>query len=130
MRSTDEDNELLEAIKALQYEGTKADVLQNFKDQGNDMVKTKRWSDAKEFYTKGVAVLTSTSDEKWDKVEDPEEEASKLKILEEQIYVNRALCNLELSEPCCSVFSITADVTRELSIDYPRLRRCATGQPK
>ena len=98
MGSTDEDNELLEAIKALQYEGTKAEVLQNFKDQGNEMVGNKRWNDAKEFYTKGVAVLTSNADDKWDKPKNEQEEAASLKILEEQIYVNRALCNLELSE--------------------------------
>ena len=97
MRPTGDDNELLEAIKALQYEGTKAEVLQNFKDQGNEMVKNKRWQDAKEFYTKGIAVLTSKAD-KWDKQENEDADAASLKLLEEQIYVNRALCNLELSK--------------------------------
>lgn len=97
MRPTDEDNDLLEAMKALQYEGTKSEVVQNFKEQGNEMVKSKRWTDAKEFYTKGVAVLTS-KDDKWDQPENDDEEATKLRLLEEQIYINRALCNLELSE--------------------------------
>src|SRR5271163_5015772 len=90
-------NTALEAIRALQYEGTKAEIAQSFKEQGNEMVKAKMWRDAKEFYTKGVAVLTAKgADDKWEKGEDPELEAKKEKELEEQIYVNRALCNLEL----------------------------------
>ena len=117
MRSTDEDNELLEAIKALQHEGTKAEVLQNFKEQGNEMVKNKRWKDAKEFYTKGVAVLTSKADDKWDQPQDVREEGAKMKLLEEQIYVNRALCNLELSRQGASTFSILTDRDRKLSLD-------------
>lgn len=82
----------------MQYEGTKAEIAQGFKEQGNEMVKVKSWSDAKEFYTKGITVLTAKEvNEKWEKGEDPEKEAKKEKELEEQIYVNRALCNLELS---------------------------------
>jgi hypothetical protein len=97
-RTDGESNTALEAIRALQYEGTKAQIAQSFKEQGNEMVKAKMWRDAKEFYTKGVAVLTAKgADDKWEKGEDPELEAKKEKQLEEQIYVNRALCNLELS---------------------------------
>lgn len=62
------------------------------------MVRSKRWKDAREFYTKGVAVLTSKADDKWDKPENEDEEAARLQLLTEQIYVNRALCNLELSK--------------------------------
>jgi hypothetical protein len=91
-------NTALEALQALQYEGTKAEIAQGFKEQGNEMVKAKMWRDAKEFYTKGIAVLTAkAADDKWEKGEDAELEAKKEKQLEEQIYVNRALCNLELS---------------------------------
>jgi hypothetical protein len=61
------------------------------------MVQSKRWKDAKEFYTKGIAVLSSKTPESWDKPVNEAEETSKLRLLEEQIYVNRALCNLELS---------------------------------
>ena len=61
------------------------------------MVKVKRWKDAKEFYSKGVLVWTSKLDGKCDKPDDEDDERVKLKIVEEQIYVNRALCNLELS---------------------------------
>ena len=60
-------------------------------------MKEKRWKDAKEFYTKGVATFTA-KEGKWDQPEDAEAEAKQLKLLEEQVYVNRALCNLELSE--------------------------------
>jgi len=64
------------------------------------MVKEKLWGDAKEFYTKGIAALTAKGleAEKWETPGDPEEEARRLRELEEQIYVNRALCNLELSK--------------------------------
>lgn len=83
----------------MQYEGTKAEIAKGFKEQGNEMVKAKQWKDAKEFYTKGIAVLTTKgADDKWEKGEEPELEAKKEKELEEQIYVNRALCNLELGE--------------------------------
>lgn len=82
----------------MQYEGTKSEVIQGFKDQGNEMVKVKKWKDAKEFYTKGVAVLLSKAEGKWDAPEDAEDEKQKLKLLEEQIFVNRALSNLEMSE--------------------------------
>ncbi|KAK5064902.1 hypothetical protein LTR84_000736 [Exophiala bonariae] len=96
--ATDEDgqNDLLEAIKALQYEGTKAEVAQGFKERGNEMVAEKKWSDAKEFYTKGIAVLMDKVNDKWDQAEDQESELKLRKTLEEQLYVNRALCNLEL----------------------------------
>ena len=65
------------------------------------MVGAKKWIDAKEFYTKGLAVLTDKSEGKWEKGEDAELEEKKEKALTEQIYVNRALCNLELSMCCC-----------------------------
>jgi hypothetical protein len=87
----------LDAIRALQYEGTKVEIAQGFKERGNEMAKAKMWMDAKEFYTKAIAVLTDRSDHKWDRGEDPEVDAKKEKELEEQCYTNRALCNLELS---------------------------------
>jgi hypothetical protein len=87
----------LDAIRALQYEGTKVEIAEGFKERGNEMVKAKMWSDAREFYTKGIAVLTDKSADKWEKAEDPDLEGKKEKELEEQCYTNRALCNLELS---------------------------------
>ncbi|EXJ90235.1 hypothetical protein A1O1_03334 [Capronia coronata CBS 617.96] len=96
--ATDEDgqNIMVEAIKALQYEGTKAEIAQGFKERGNEMVAEKKWSDAKEFYTKGLAVLVDKSEDKWDKPTDMDAEMKQRIALEEQLYTNRALCNLEL----------------------------------
>ncbi|KAL2041807.1 hypothetical protein N7G274_005591 [Stereocaulon virgatum] len=101
----DGENFELEAMRALQYEGTPSESAQGFKEQGNDMVKAKKWKDAKEFYTRGLVVLSpngkaslklshaagdvpSTADE--------EAETRKESEIEEACYVNRALCNLEL----------------------------------
>ncbi|OQN99176.1 hypothetical protein B0A48_15025 [Cryoendolithus antarcticus] len=53
----DEDNEYLEAFKALAYEGTRAEIAENFKTQGNEAVREKRWLDAREFYSKALAAL-------------------------------------------------------------------------
>jgi hypothetical protein len=61
------------------------------------MVKARMWGDAKEFYTKGIAVLTDKSKGKWESGEDVELEAKKERELQEQSYTNRALCHLELS---------------------------------
>ncbi len=88
---------MLEALKALQYEGTKAEAAQNFKEQGNECVQERKWADAKEFYTKGIAVLQSKEDEKWDQPADPAQDEQQRKVLVEQLYTNRARCNLELS---------------------------------
>lgn len=38
---------------------------------------------------------------KWDAPEDPVEETKKLKLLTEQLYINRARVNLELSMRLC-----------------------------
>ena len=88
---------MLEAMKALQHEGTKAEVAQGFKERGNEMVTEKKWTDAKEFYSKGIAVLADKSEEQWDKAEDPAGEEKQRSLLNEQLHVNRARCHLELS---------------------------------
>lgn len=96
-------------MRALQYEGTPAENAQNFKTQGNEMTKAKRWKDGQEFYTKGIAVLkqgrlsaTKSSDrasiapiQETDSEKRAELQAEQQ--VEEACYVNRALCNLELS---------------------------------
>jgi hypothetical protein len=80
----------------MQYEGTKAEIMQGFREQGNESAKAKLWADGKEFYTKGIAVMTAREN-KWEKGEDPEEERRKEAEIGEACYINRALCNLELS---------------------------------
>ncbi|KAK3307525.1 uncharacterized protein B0T15DRAFT_433124 [Chaetomium strumarium] len=52
-----EDNEELAALQALAYEGTPRENAANFKEQGNECFREKRWLDAKEFYGKGIAIL-------------------------------------------------------------------------
>ena len=96
----------LDALRALQYEGTPAEIAQGFKEQGNEVVKMKRWKDGKEFYTKALAVLAQRKkarllqapDEAGQKlsVEEDDAEIGKQRELEEVCFVNRALCNLEL----------------------------------
>lgn len=92
----DGQNVLLDAIQAMQNEGTRGDVAQNFREQGNEGAREKRWIDAKEFYSKAIAVLQAKTDQ-WEKPEDPKEEQKLLRQVEEASFINRALCNLELS---------------------------------
>ncbi|KAJ4294864.1 HSP70/90 co-chaperone [Collariella sp. IMI 366227] len=56
---TSEDNEELAALQALAYEGTPLENATNFKEQGNECFREKRWADAKEFYSKGIAILAA-----------------------------------------------------------------------
>lgn len=101
------ENIALEALKAMAYEGTRAEIAENFRQQGNECARAKQWSDAKEFYDKAIVALRqpqSTPDPDAagpDVIEfelDEEEEAKKEKVIEEACYVNRALCNLEKSK--------------------------------
>ncbi|KAI2674070.1 hypothetical protein DTO013E5_6258 [Penicillium roqueforti] len=89
------ENVLLDALQALQNEGTRGEVANSFKGQGNEAVQGLKWIDAKEFYTKALAVINA-KENKWEAPEDFEEEAALLRKLEEASYINRALCNLEL----------------------------------
>ncbi|MCJ1380917.1 hypothetical protein MMC17_004026 [Xylographa soralifera] len=91
--ATDEDNIEMEAIRALMYEGTRAEVAEGFREQGNEMAKAKKWADGKEFYTKGLVALRVGRKE-----EDPkgEEEDRRELTVKEACLVNRALCHLEL----------------------------------
>lgn len=92
----DDENIGLEALRAIQNEGTRAEVAQNFREQGNESAKAKLWKDGKEFYTKGIAVLHAKED-KWEKPTDVNAEQKITRQVEEACYINRALCNLELS---------------------------------
>jgi len=162
----DGENMDLEALKALAYEGTKAEVAGNFREQGNECARVKRWGDAREFYDKGLAVLKDVkaapevekkerrdggegpAEVDWldreghhrreeEEVVDEEAEREKERVIEEACYVNRALCNLELStyDPSTNCLGPTrlvslsqaqrlvteTTVTRELSLMHPRL---------
>ncbi|KAI1304564.1 TPR-like protein [Xylaria venustula] len=54
-----EENDETEAFKALAYEGTPLENSLEFKEQGNECFKARRWADAKEFYTKGILILAA-----------------------------------------------------------------------
>jgi tetratricopeptide (TPR) repeat protein len=75
-----EDNDMLEAMRTLVYDGEPAEVAANFKNQGNDAFKLgkKGYRDALEFYSKGLAIKANDV---------------KLNAI---LHVNRAAVNLEL----------------------------------
>lgn len=116
----------------MQNEGTRAEVAQSFKDQGNEAVSELRWIDAKEHYTKAIAVIYAKED-KWEKPEDLAEEKKSLRNLDELSHINRARCNLELGMFVFSgmILSIThtSILSRKLPVMYPRLRSHPQAQP-
>ncbi|KAJ3539257.1 hypothetical protein NM688_g6393 [Phlebia brevispora] len=72
------DNPVISALQSLAHEGTPDEIAQNFKEQGNDYFKGKRYREAMGFYTQGIDA----------KPTDP--------TLHEALLCNRAACNLEL----------------------------------
>ena len=118
------ENLALEGLRALAYEGTRREVAQNFREQGNELVREeKRWREAVEYYSKALEALgrpresfeRGPEDEGegvlkgWDggrvkevgddgeEVVDEVEETRREKEIEEVCHVNRALCHLEMS---------------------------------
>ncbi|KAF2173776.1 hypothetical protein M409DRAFT_62037 [Zasmidium cellare ATCC 36951] len=120
------DNTMLEAIKALAYEGTRAEVAENFRQQGNEAARAKLWKDAREFYTKGIQALrgqvktTEAEDDHSIKVVelDEEAEAKKERSIDEACLSNRALCNLEMK----NYGSCNRDCAAALSINPRNLK--------
>lgn len=102
-----QENTLIEALKSMAYEGTRDQIAENFKNQGNEAVAEKRWLDAREFYSKALAALKGPKIpshlEEGDptvkvvEVEDEEEVEKKERALEQACLANRALCQLEMS---------------------------------
>ncbi len=111
-------------MRALQYEGTPWENAQNFKEQGNEMVKIKHWKDGQEFYSKALLILQKSRLDRQRQrplQPEPEEESMKEVQLEEVCLVNRALCNLELSELKLHIWSSSLHsltLQRELRSDY------------
>ncbi|KAF1942471.1 TPR-like protein [Clathrospora elynae] len=98
------ENLALEALKAMAYEGTRAEIAENFRQQGNECARAKQWTDAKEFYDKAIAALKGPQSDPDPNAKgsdvipvelNEEEEAKKEMVIEEAVYINRALCNLE-----------------------------------
>lgn len=109
------ENEELEALRALAYEGTRAEIAQNFREQGNELIREeKRYKEAREFYSKAIKALhdprPQPNPEDVDVEEGPrvidldaevefdeEAEAKKERDIEEACLMNKALCELEMS---------------------------------
>jgi tetratricopeptide (TPR) repeat protein len=96
-----EENDDLEALKALAYEGTPLEVSTGFKERGNESFKERGFKDAKEFYTKAINVLLlevrkRQKGEKKKEEEGGEEEVKREIAVLEACLVNRAACHLEL----------------------------------
>jgi hypothetical protein len=98
------DNPGLDAMKALAYEGSRVEIAENFREQGNDCARAKQWQDAKEFYDKAIQSMKAPqkmkdgSPEEVEYQVDKETDAKKERVIEEASYVNRALCHLEKSK--------------------------------
>lgn len=97
-----EENDDIAALQALAYDGTPLENAQNFKEQGNECFREKKWADGKEFYGKGILIIVA-EDRRRAKGDPPQEaetdipdEVDKQHTLLEQLYVNRAACHLEL----------------------------------
>lgn len=74
----DGENETLEALKSMAYEGEPHEVATNFKNQGNECYKFKDYRGAIQFYTKALNVKCG------------------VKEIDTALYLNRAQCNLAL----------------------------------
>lgn len=92
-----EENDDLEALKALAYEGTPSEVASGFKERGNECFKMRDWANAKEFYQKAIEVLLLEvrKRQRGEETGDGEEVRKEVGILEACL-VNRAACHLEL----------------------------------
>ncbi|KAB5554650.1 hypothetical protein GE09DRAFT_1203741 [Coniochaeta sp. 2T2.1] len=102
-----EENDDVAALQALAYDGTPLENATNFKEQGNECFQARKWSDAKEFYSKGIAIvateerrrakgLPSVQTETHEGSSDEPGEVEREKKMLETMYVNRAACHLEL----------------------------------
>ena len=73
-----EENETIQALQSLTFDGSPDEVSQQFKDQANDYFKGKRFDEARKFYTQAIQSNPTNL------------------ALKESLYNNRAACNLEL----------------------------------
>jgi tetratricopeptide (TPR) repeat protein len=121
MTELEENNNDLDALKALAYEGTPLEVATGFKERGNESFSEKGYKDAKEFYTKAINVLLIevrkrqklTLEEGGDK-----EEVKKEVAVLEACLVNRAACHLELK----NYRSCTLDCASALRINPKNIK--------
>ncbi|KAH7868991.1 40S ribosomal protein S7 [Lentinula edodes] len=104
MRSLPDDhpveNSTLAALQSLAHEGTPDEIAENFKEQGNDYFKGKRYRDAIGFYTQGIDAKPDNSS------------------LLEALLCNRAACNLALK----NYGSVLRDCSKALSLNPKSLK--------
>jgi tetratricopeptide (TPR) repeat protein len=121
MTELEENNNDLEALKALAYEGTPLEVATNFKERGNESFSSKGYKDAKEFYTKAINVLLIEVRKRQKEEEglevDKEEVKKEVGVLEACL-VNRAACHLELR----NYRSCTLDCASALRINSKNIK--------
>ncbi|KAG5645754.1 hypothetical protein DXG03_005291 [Asterophora parasitica] len=91
----DTEDVALAALQSLAHDGTPDEVAGNFKEQGNEYFKGKRYREALGFYTQGVDA----------KPDDP--------VLHEALLCNRAACNLELK----NFGSVLRDCSKALTLN-------------
>lgn len=99
-----EENDDMAALQALSYEGTSLENAVDFKERGNETFKEKRWSDAREFYGRGIKLVIGEEKRRErgekprenDEKGDDENEIAQQRAVLETLYVNRAACHLEL----------------------------------
>ncbi|KAK6201687.1 uncharacterized protein RJT21DRAFT_37328 [Scheffersomyces amazonensis] len=96
------ENETLEALRTLVYDGEPHEIATNFKNQGNDAYKGKQYKVAIEYYTKGLEVECDD------------------KSINTALLSNRAACNLELK----NYRKCIEDCKKVLSIDESNIKAC------
>ncbi|GLB33421.1 putative tpr repeat protein [Lyophyllum shimeji] len=93
--SDDTEDTALAALQSLAHEGTPDEVAQNFKEQGNEYFRGKRYREALGFYTQGVDAEPTDV------------------VLQEALLCNRAACNLELQ----NYGSVLRDCSKALTLN-------------
>ncbi|KAI6165001.1 hypothetical protein EDD17DRAFT_1884906 [Pisolithus thermaeus] len=89
------DDIAVQALQSLAHEGTPDEIAQNFKEQGNEYFKGKRYREAMGFYTQGIDAKPTNN------------------ALLEALLCNRAACNLELE----NYGSVLRDCSKALTIN-------------
>ncbi|KAG9090770.1 hypothetical protein FRC06_000888 [Ceratobasidium sp. 370] len=90
------DNNTLAALQSLIHEGSPEEVASNFKDQGNEYFKGRRFREAMGFYTQGIDALTTQSTEGQGSTIKRTPVQEKDRPLYNALLLNRAAANLEL----------------------------------
>ncbi|KAK8931931.1 hypothetical protein H634G_04435 [Metarhizium anisopliae BRIP 53293] len=123
-----EENDDIAALQALNYEGTPLENGTDFKMRGNECFKVRGYVDAREFYTKGIQILSLEERKRArgevtrnpEGVEDSAEEIAAQREVLEALYVNRAACHLELD----NYRSCWTDCAAALRLNPRNLKAC------